>query len=503
MESHHWHLPDEKTFKQLEKQLAPHFGLRRNIDEPHTCQLLDDHDWDLWHAGMRLYLSAQSTYTLVTANGEFNQEAKGKLQFWWDFPEGEMRQILKPIIDLRALTPICALRVQNRELDLLDDEEKTVVRLRVVYLFTASNSDTPSHQFLSLIPLRGYKAEFQKALLLCEPLLSEKSEPPELETFLRLHGIAVKGKPKRDFGIDGDAPAEKMVRKMCLSMFTLARHNEKGVIDDIDTEFLHQYRVSIRKARSLINLMKKSLPADVQARLKMQLADMVGPTNALRDLDVFLLDKSYYQSLLPESHITGLENLFKHFTQERQNAQKRVARFFKSKAYSQLHKKVETELRLPPALATPAAETPILVLAKKRILNRYKKVCVLGNAIDDTTPDEDIHQLRIECKKLRYLMEFFAELFPKKQIATLTKSLKGLQNILGNFNDYSVQKTFLSDYLSQEEDADTIAAINGLIAVLHQKQLQERMCVCAAFAEFSQAETSSEFNHLFAKEENS
>ncbi len=30
----------------------------------------------------------------------------------------------------------------------------------------------------------------------------------------------------------------------------------------------------------------------------------------------------------------------------------------------------------------------------------------------ETTPDQSIHELRIRCKKLRYLMEFFAPLFP-------------------------------------------------------------------------------------------
>ncbi len=66
------------------------------------------------------------------------------------------------------------------------------------------------------------------------------------------------------------------------------------------------------------------------------------------------------------------------------------------------------------------------------------------------TEDEVVHQLRINCKKLRYLMEFFAPLFPENEIKTLIKALKLLQDNLGNFNDYSVQQIFLRQVLNEK-----------------------------------------------------
>ena len=41
------------------------------------------------------------------------------------------------------------------------------------------------------------------------------------------------------------------------------------------------------------------------------------------------------------------------------------------------------------------------------IWKRYRKVCKLARSITPDTPDEIVHDLRIDCKKLRYLMEFF------------------------------------------------------------------------------------------------
>jgi len=61
------------------------------------------------------------------------------------------------------------------------------------------------------------------------------------------------------------------------------------------------------------------------------------------------------------------------------------------------------------------AAVPIIDLARKRIYKRYQRVVSDGDYILTHTQDELLHALRIECKKLRYLMEFFASLFPKKE----------------------------------------------------------------------------------------
>ena len=44
-------------------------------------------------------------------------------------------------------------------------------------------------------------------------------------------------------------------------------------------------------------------------------------------------------------------------------------------------------------------------MACRLIMRRFLKVCKTAQAINAATPDEEIHRLRIHCKKLRYLME--------------------------------------------------------------------------------------------------
>ena len=64
--------------------------------------------------------------------------------------------------------------------------------------------------------------------------------------------------------------------------------------------------------------------------------------------------------------------------------------------------------------------------------NRLKLFCLESGLMheqkmDAHTPDELVHELRIQCNKLRYLMEFFMNLYSGKTIKPLIKSLKGLQ----------------------------------------------------------------------------
>jgi CHAD domain-containing protein len=83
------------------------------------------------------------------------------------------------------------------------------------------------------------------------------------------------------------------------------------------------------------------------------------------------------------------------------------------------------------------------------IYKRYRRIVKKGSKISETTPDEKLHELRIDCKKLRYLLEFFTSLFPENEMKKLVKQLKQLQENLGDFNDLSVQQEFLVNHLGR------------------------------------------------------
>jgi len=154
------------------------------------------------------------------------------------------------------------------------------------------------------------------------------------------------------------------------------------------------------------------------------------------------------------------------------------------------------------------ARRPVKELASYFIYRQYRRIIKDGQRITTTSPDEDLHQLRIDGKKLRYLLEFFASLYPPDQIKTLIIQLKRLQDNLGKFNDLSVQQDYLRAYLESLDKSSRVevlnaAAIGGLLARLHEHHQQVRRAFARTFSRFNTPETQNIFHQLFKLRESS
>ena len=76
---------------------------------------------------------------------------------------------------------------------------------------------------------------------------------------------------------------------------------------------------------------------------------------------------------------------------------------------------------------------------------------------------EERHAVRIAAKKLRYAAEFFASLFPRKRSRTYLKTLAGLQDVLGQFNDGTIALRLASSVERPGRDA-AVGIVHGWIA---------------------------------------
>jgi CHAD domain-containing protein len=267
---------------------------------------------------------------------------------------------------------------------------------------------------------------------------------------------------------------------------------------------LHDYRIALRKIRSVLSLFKGVYAEDQTLQLKARFSALMSSTGRLRDLDVYLLERGDFYALVPDSLHDGLDRMFAMFAEERQQALKSLSDHLRSKSYEAEIGKLATQFdsrkRLKPG---PNADLSAYDFACKMIWKRYRKICKIASGIDADTEDEEVHELRIHCKKLRYLMEFFGPVFPKPAFKSLIKPLKRLQDNLGLFNDYSVQqeslRAFLTGLESQNhaEGLEIAQSAGALIAVLHQRQLAERAKVVESFARFNSRETQKTFRNLF------
>ncbi|MCJ7680591.1 MAG: CHAD domain-containing protein, partial [Candidatus Aminicenantes bacterium] len=70
--------------------------------------------------------------------------------------------------------------------------------------------------------------------------------------------------------------------------------NENGILEDIDPEYLHKFRVSVRRTRSALTQIKKVFPPAQTKKWKKKFDKLGRASNRLRDLDVFLSKKEEY-----------------------------------------------------------------------------------------------------------------------------------------------------------------------------------------------------------------
>lgn len=300
------------------------------------------------------------------------------------------------------------------------------------------------------------------------------------------------------FKITADCAAREAVMGLSAGMLATARGYEGCIVNGEDIECLHQYRVSLRKTRSLISLLKQVYPPEVQLNIKQRLSALSARSNELRDLDVYLQDWGNYVDMLPEHLHVGMMAMFVDFESRQHEEKQKLARWLKSADYLQEVEWLETVFsRGYPVVETPVSQKPVYPLVTKKLRKRYRKVCQLGCAITPDTPDQQLHQLRIECKKLRYLLDFFGPLYEKKCSKQLLKALKKLQDTLGRFNDYSVQQAFLKHYMENNRaQPELVRSVQALLAILKSRFSAVRDEIQPAFKAFASEETEQRVKRL-------
>jgi len=446
-------------------------------------EYLDTFDWRLYTSGRSLVRSKRS-YRLYSAAGEILSEGRGPAKLrplWRDFPEGQMRDELKTVADIRALCPQLQLRLNRRHYHLLNADEKIVLRLRQD-LMTAmfSGKEPVDFSSLQLYGVRGYSRPFQAVTQIVKHKggLQASADKNFLAPILDSAGISPeKMGAKFAVSLEPDITVYEGLQEVGLALLGDTQMHLPGVIDDIDSEFLHDFRIALRRTRSLLSLCYKVLPAQQADHFRKEFKWITQATGNVRDCDVYLLKTDDYQAMLPGRLHPGLASYFQGLRELRKKEFKLMRRRLKSLRAARLFKDWQDFLqgRLP-EMQKLKGQSLCRGFAARVLKKRYKKILETGAACGPQSPDSMLHALRIEAKKLRYLLEFFRSLFSVAEVDLLVKHLKRLQNNLGDFNDLSVQQTMLGSYQSPvktdnlEQMLSVAAALGGLITHLADRQ---------------------------------
>lgn len=496
--------PVNLTAEQFIAGLSHEVGVQTISRRSSSRVYYDSFDWRLYSNDITCeFIQAKSASSLTLRsikNGAItaSSELKKVPSFCKEFEPGPIRDTLAPLLEMRALLPVCKLDYCSYHLNIINNDEKIILRLLIEEYSQFKNR-------VLLHPVKGYdKATERIVEVLTDKLGVMAADKPILLTALQTQGRKPKDySSKLNINLDPDMRADIAGKYIYSHLLKNIKANQQGTIANTDSEFLHDFRVAIRRTRVGLSQIKGVLPAETSAYYVdffSWLGQLTGPA---RDLDVYLLNFEHYKNSLPVSIREDINPLYDFLCTKQQKVRKELAKKLHSPRYLSTLAEWEQYLK-EPSYKQPLeqnARLTIKELANRRIWKVFARIVEEGDAITALSPPEALHGLRKTCKKLRYLMEFFQSLYPEQQIKDLINSLKGLQEVLGDFQDYAVQqqnmKLFSEEMMALNIPASTFLAIGVLIQNLEDRKCRARNDFAARFESFKQEKNRSAFKSLF------
>jgi CHAD domain-containing protein len=498
------------TLELLGERLALEVGRAHTKDRV----LLDSFDRRLRAAGLRAERPAGRGASRVLTVHEPGmptrraEVAPAPRHLACELPPGPLRRRLADVLEMRALVPVVRVRSAVVPVAVLNDDAKTVVRLVIERAeAVAASRRVPLVPRLVVEPVLGYDDEHEQTLRVLRDRLGLEAAGRNLFDEAvravggRPGGVPSKPRVKLAHGTRADAAAAAVLTQLA----AIAEANVPGTIADLDTEFLHDLRVSVRRARSVLRELEGVHDPDERAHLRTELKWVQTLTGPVRDLDVQLLGWDELVAPLAPDRVPDLEPLRGLLERRRKRELGRLRRGLRSARFAAaLAAWRGLATTAPASEARPHAGVPIEWLAADRIRRVYHRMVRDGSAIDDDSPAEALHDLRKRGKELRYLLEMFGGLFEPKVVKPMVATLKDLQDVLGDFQDSEVEIDMLrglgDDLAAEPGGPAALIALGPVLDALlaHQQASHDRFA--DRFASFAAPEQRALVRDTFPKQ---
>ena len=497
-------LPDRMTLRGAGDALAGALEIKDGAQREHELSYYDTFDGLLHAAGLSL-IHEDGCLSLVERDtgairASLPTARPEEALFAADLAPGPLREALQALTDVRALLPLVRLHASERLMSVLDGERKTVVRLALeeVALAGAAGRGSALRPRVRITPVRGYDKERRHVQARLEEELGFKpAEEPLVDEAVRVTGGVPGGiSPKIDVPLRFEQRADAAAAAVLRALLEVIEANLAGTIDDLDSEFLHDLRVSVRRSRAVQRELRRVFPPGELTHFRGEFRWLQQATGDARDLDVHVLEFEEVRALVPEAMRRDLDPLLDVLRARRVQAHRQLVRALSSQRATGL---LSAWGALLDALEGAGegdradAARPIGAVAGARIRKVYRQMVRMGGAIGASSPAEDYHELRKKGKELRYLLELFgAPLYPGEVVKPMVRTLKGLQDVLGRHQDREVQLALLRSLGPEVGEAENgqaaLMAMGSLIARLSEDEHAARREFAGRFAEFAAKE---------------
>lgn len=290
----------------------------------------------------------------------------------------------------------------------------------------------------------------------------------------------------------GAAPAPRELRASdpiaCLAFETLRAQCSVLTLPEAertsrpDADGVHRMRVAIRRARSALRVFRSVLPEEIETRFGDELKWLAAVLGESRDLDVYRELYLDYRAALAREDAAALAPYEDHLEAESARAAAALTEALAGDRYARLVDAMAGALS-PPAASDGSdgagasvfgfdaahgasgelANATIRDAGRELIRAARKRILKRGRRVGRSPRADELHELRKEGKRFRYVLEFFAPFFDS-DIGEARKSAVRLQDVLGAHQDAIAANARLRGYAEATASRGELLALGQLLA---------------------------------------
>ena len=227
---------------------------------------------------------------------------------------------------------------------------------------------------------------------------------------------------------------------------------------DEDVEYVHQLRISTRRAAQAVRVFSRLLPDATVVDLREKLRRIREAADEARNWDILCARFLTGGEPGGDGFVTGL---LERLQRQRREAQPPIVAIYQQLVAGQFGAQIDQVLE--GLLAQQESRTQSKF---GRQVRRYLKPVVKGffqAAEADLRDDAALHALRIRAKKLRYTMELVAAACEPAFRTKLYSQITRLQDRLGTVHDHAMARDFFFDWVAKVPERETRALLKGLL----------------------------------------
>lgn len=247
-------------------------------------------------------------------------------------------------------------------------------------------------------------------------------------------------------GLTPEMPITSAIEVIVRARFAaVSERLEEGLDGGDDIDSVHQLRVTSRRCVAALDVLREWLPKKPRRKLAQHLGRVRRRCGKARDADVQtkFLNELIDQPGRDPDQLAGLNRLREGWSRRRRKARKKIRRKLPALAnrIQLTGQKLLESLSSIARKHSSSPDQPSLADVTRVILSAQLAAVRDQSRPEPKPPEQDqlspenLHRLRIACKRLRYVLELFFPVLPIAWQANVHPQLKQLQELLGVIQD--------------------------------------------------------------------